>query len=112
MSYAPDNTWVNMTASRHQNGAVLSFGDGHVERRRWKIGVLLFKSRGQTATPGEDTGPSPIAGGGALPLLSDLSRGSTGSMADYPRLFRPSPSGVTALTAGRIRCRLQGRRGR
>ena len=53
MRYAPDNTWVNMPSSRHQNGAVLSFGDGHVERWRWKVGVLVFRARAQTALPEE-----------------------------------------------------------
>jgi len=53
MRYAPDNTWVNMPSSRHQNGAVLSFGDGHVERWRWKVGVLVFQARAQKALPEE-----------------------------------------------------------
>jgi len=51
MRYAPDNTWINVPASRHQYGCVLSFGDGHVERWRWKVGVLPFLSRVQIATP-------------------------------------------------------------
>ena len=49
MRYAPDNTWVDMPGSRHQNGAVLSFADGHVERWRWKVGVLRFTAHPQTA---------------------------------------------------------------
>ena len=53
MRYAPDNLWINVPSSRHQNGAVLSFGDGHVERWRWKVGVLPFLSRVQTARPEE-----------------------------------------------------------
>ena len=51
MRYAPDTTWVDMPSSRHQNGAVLSFGDGHVERWRWKVGVLVFTAHPQTARP-------------------------------------------------------------
>lgn len=51
MRYAPDNTWVDMPSSRHQNGAALSFGDGHVEHWRWKVGVLQFTAHAQTALP-------------------------------------------------------------
>jgi prepilin-type N-terminal cleavage/methylation domain-containing protein/prepilin-type processing-associated H-X9-DG protein len=53
MRYAPDNLWVNVPSSRHQNGTVLSFADGHVERWRWKAGVLQFTARAQTARPEE-----------------------------------------------------------
>ena len=53
MRYAPDNTWINVPSSRHQNGAVLSFGDGHVERWRWKVGILRFTGRATTALPEE-----------------------------------------------------------
>lgn len=51
--YAPDNTWVNWPASRHQNGCVFSFGDGHVEHWKWLIGDLVFRGRGVQATPQE-----------------------------------------------------------
>ncbi len=51
--YAPDNTWVNWPSSRHQSGCVFTFADGHVEHWRWKIGMLVFRGRGVTATQQE-----------------------------------------------------------
>jgi prepilin-type N-terminal cleavage/methylation domain-containing protein/prepilin-type processing-associated H-X9-DG protein len=53
MRYAPDSLWVNWPASRHQNGAVFSFGDCHVEHWKWQIGVLVFRGRGVQATAAE-----------------------------------------------------------
>jgi prepilin-type N-terminal cleavage/methylation domain-containing protein/prepilin-type processing-associated H-X9-DG protein len=32
----PDERWVNLPASRHSQGASLSFADGHVEHWKWK----------------------------------------------------------------------------
>jgi prepilin-type N-terminal cleavage/methylation domain-containing protein/prepilin-type processing-associated H-X9-DG protein len=34
--YAPDKRWVNMPASRHNQGATFSFADGHGELWKWK----------------------------------------------------------------------------
>jgi prepilin-type N-terminal cleavage/methylation domain-containing protein/prepilin-type processing-associated H-X9-DG protein len=50
---SPDNTWNNLPASRHNNGPVLSFGDGHVEHWRWKAGFIRYVSRPQAARPNE-----------------------------------------------------------
>jgi prepilin-type N-terminal cleavage/methylation domain-containing protein/prepilin-type processing-associated H-X9-DG protein len=50
---APDNSWINLPASRHGNGVVLSFGDGRVERWKWKAGRIAFSSRPQPAKPNE-----------------------------------------------------------
>jgi prepilin-type N-terminal cleavage/methylation domain-containing protein/prepilin-type processing-associated H-X9-DG protein len=32
------NTWLTFPATRHNNGATISFADGHVEKWRWKEG--------------------------------------------------------------------------
>ena len=50
---APDNYWNNLPGSRHNNGVVLSFGDGRVERWRWKAGYISYISRPQAARPNE-----------------------------------------------------------
>jgi prepilin-type N-terminal cleavage/methylation domain-containing protein/prepilin-type processing-associated H-X9-DG protein len=47
---APDNNWVNLPASRHNNGPVLSFVDGHVEWWKWRAGFIKYISRPQAAT--------------------------------------------------------------
>ncbi len=49
----PDNNWNNLPASRHNDGPVLSFGDGRVERWRWKAGFIRYISRPQAARPNE-----------------------------------------------------------
>jgi prepilin-type N-terminal cleavage/methylation domain-containing protein/prepilin-type processing-associated H-X9-DG protein len=50
---APDNTWVNLPGSRHNNGVTLSFGDGRVERWKWKCGGIPYQSRPQAALPNQ-----------------------------------------------------------
>ena len=52
---APDINWINWPSSRHQNGAVFSFGDGHVEHWKWQIGALVFRGRNVPATASEMT---------------------------------------------------------
>jgi prepilin-type N-terminal cleavage/methylation domain-containing protein len=49
----PDTTWVNLPTSRHNGGTVLSFGDGRVERWRWRAGNIPFAGRPQAARPNE-----------------------------------------------------------
>jgi prepilin-type N-terminal cleavage/methylation domain-containing protein/prepilin-type processing-associated H-X9-DG protein len=53
MRYPPDTLIVNIPASRHQNGAVISWADGHVEHWRWQMGNWAFLGRGVTATAQE-----------------------------------------------------------
>ena len=50
---APNNLWYNLPGSRHNNGTTLSFGDGRVERWRWKAGYLKYLGRPQSAQPNE-----------------------------------------------------------
>jgi len=50
---APNNLWYNLPGSRHNNGTTLSFGDGRVERWRWKAGYLKYLGRPQGAQPNE-----------------------------------------------------------
>jgi prepilin-type N-terminal cleavage/methylation domain-containing protein/prepilin-type processing-associated H-X9-DG protein len=45
--------WVNLPASRHGHGVVLSFADGHVERWRWKAGCIRYVARPQDVRPNE-----------------------------------------------------------
>ncbi len=35
------NLWVDMPSDRHNNGANVSFFDGHVERHRWKSAMVM-----------------------------------------------------------------------
>ncbi|MBI1178776.1 prepilin-type N-terminal cleavage/methylation domain-containing protein [bacterium] len=35
-SYGPTAAWLDLPASRHNNGASLSFADGHVETKKWQ----------------------------------------------------------------------------
>jgi prepilin-type N-terminal cleavage/methylation domain-containing protein/prepilin-type processing-associated H-X9-DG protein len=53
--YPPGNwIWWNLPASRHRQGCVLSFADGHVEYWRWKDeSVLRFVSYWQPAPEGD-----------------------------------------------------------
>jgi prepilin-type N-terminal cleavage/methylation domain-containing protein len=46
--------WLNMPASRHSRGDVLSFTDGHADYWKWGPNAeMVFKSRPQAATSGE-----------------------------------------------------------
>jgi prepilin-type N-terminal cleavage/methylation domain-containing protein/prepilin-type processing-associated H-X9-DG protein len=46
--------WLNLPASRHNKGTVLSFADGHAEYWKWSPGAeMIYKYRPQWATPGE-----------------------------------------------------------
>jgi len=49
----PQDVWLNLPASRHLRGLVLSFMDGHVERWKWKAGVIPFHGLPQAAAPNE-----------------------------------------------------------
>ena len=51
--YPPDTLIVNIPASRHQNGAVLSCADGHVEHWRWQMGNWVFRGRAVNANAQE-----------------------------------------------------------
>lgn len=53
MRSPPENTWLNVPASRHLRGTVISFMDGHVERWKWKVGVIPFRGAPQTALTDE-----------------------------------------------------------
>jgi len=44
--------WFDLPADRHNQGACLSFADGHVERWRW-IAPKIFQYLGQSPTPAE-----------------------------------------------------------
>lgn len=47
-------SWFNLPASRHKKGCVFSFGDGHVQYRRWRdSSVLQFVSYWQPAPVGD-----------------------------------------------------------
>ena len=48
----PQNMWFDMPADRHNQGAQLSFADGHAERWRWKV-PKVFRFLGQSPTPEE-----------------------------------------------------------
>ena len=53
-------TWIDFPATRHMNGCVLSFADGHAELWRWRepntirIGNMKGWIQGQGAVPGTD----------------------------------------------------------
>jgi prepilin-type N-terminal cleavage/methylation domain-containing protein/prepilin-type processing-associated H-X9-DG protein len=53
MRYPPDNTLINIPASRHDNGAVIAWADGHVEHWRWQMGNWAFRGRDVQALPQE-----------------------------------------------------------
>jgi prepilin-type processing-associated H-X9-DG protein len=44
--------WFDLPADRHNQGACLSFADGHAERWRWKV-PKVFQYLGQPPAPGE-----------------------------------------------------------
>ena len=44
--------WFDLPADRHNQGACLSFADGHAERWRWKV-PKVFQFLGQSPTPDE-----------------------------------------------------------
>ncbi|HRI11574.1 MAG TPA: prepilin-type N-terminal cleavage/methylation domain-containing protein [Verrucomicrobiota bacterium] len=46
------NSWFSLPADRHNQGANLSFADGHVSSRHWKS-PKRFRSFGQSATGGD-----------------------------------------------------------
>ena len=47
------DAWLKLPADRHNQGANLSFADGHVQFHRWQA-PKSFKSYGQLAAPGAD----------------------------------------------------------
>lgn len=48
------SAWLNLPASRHSKGGVVSFADGHVEYWKWSpAAAMTFLYRPQMATPGE-----------------------------------------------------------
>ncbi|PYJ80965.1 MAG: prepilin-type cleavage/methylation domain-containing protein [Verrucomicrobia bacterium] len=49
----PPDGWLKLPADRHNQGANLSFADGHVQFHRWQA-PKSFKSYGQLAAPGAD----------------------------------------------------------
>lgn len=49
---SPD-VWADLPADRHNQGANLSFADGHVETHHWKV-AKKFKSSGQMSEAGGD----------------------------------------------------------
>ena len=51
MPYWP-NIWFDLPADRHNQGACLSFADGHVERWRWKV-PKVYQYIGQSPTADE-----------------------------------------------------------
>ena len=53
MRSPPENAWLNLPSSRHNRGVVLSFMDGHVERWRWKTGIIPFRGAPQAAIEAE-----------------------------------------------------------
>jgi prepilin-type N-terminal cleavage/methylation domain-containing protein/prepilin-type processing-associated H-X9-DG protein len=53
MRSPPENTWLNVPASRHLRGTVISFMDGHVERWKWKAGIIPFRGAPQSALADE-----------------------------------------------------------
>jgi prepilin-type processing-associated H-X9-DG protein len=54
VTVAGDWRWWNLPASRHRQGCVFSFLDGHVEYWKWKDGsVLKFISYNQPAPVGD-----------------------------------------------------------
>lgn len=52
---SPGTTWLNLPSSRHLNGTVFSFVDGHVVARKWLCGGIVWQSNNQSAKPNEMT---------------------------------------------------------
>jgi prepilin-type processing-associated H-X9-DG protein len=50
---APSTQWLNLVSDRHQQGADLSFVDGHVERWRWRW-RKIFVNHNQQAANAQD----------------------------------------------------------
>jgi prepilin-type N-terminal cleavage/methylation domain-containing protein/prepilin-type processing-associated H-X9-DG protein len=44
LPYSEVDTWWDMPANRHNQGACLSFADGHVERWKWRVPMLYADS--------------------------------------------------------------------
>ena len=76
------NYWWNLPGSRHDNGCVFGFADGHVEYYKWH-GTAISGSQWQTSGPG--TGGSGIGVATAIPADSsdDLARVQAGG-PQYP----------------------------
>lgn len=60
--------WFDLPADRHNQGACLSFADGHAEHWRWKV-PKVFQYLGQTPAPSEMADYSRLQG--AMKLVSD-----------------------------------------
>ena len=60
--------WFDMPADRHNQGACLSFADGHAERWRWKV-PMTFNYLGQA--PGPDQMPDFLRVQSAMKCWSD-----------------------------------------
>ena len=52
IAYSAPNQWWDMPANRHNQGANLSFADGHVEHWKWQV-PIVYKSFPQTITAAE-----------------------------------------------------------
>ena len=50
LPFSTPNEWWDMPANRHNQGANLSFADGHVEHWKWKV-PMIFDSFPQSITP-------------------------------------------------------------
>ena len=57
------NYWWNLPGSRHNNGCVFGFADGHAEYRKWRGGLIqgsYWQSQG-LGTGGTDIGYTSVA---------------------------------------------------
>jgi prepilin-type processing-associated H-X9-DG protein len=52
LPYSAPDTWWDMPANRHNQGACLSFADGHVERWQWRA-PMICDVYSQDVTPGQ-----------------------------------------------------------
>lgn len=82
MNTTGNNYWWNLPTSRHNNGCVFGFADGHVEYYKWH-GTAVSGSKWQTSGPG--TGGTGIGVATAIPADSsdDLARVQAGG-PQYP----------------------------
>ena len=48
VSQPVDWSWFDFPDARHENGANLSFADGHVEHWRWKEAITLYLAKNPT----------------------------------------------------------------